>query len=557
MSTETAQLDFAYDKTGYELGLLDFAYDKNATAYKTASLDFSYWKVSGDLLQWDPTATPVSYMTQIIGNTFPYWHAARRVEGGRTQRVINSLGAFHLEQLFYGIRKHRANLHLSQADVSEPDQVWALDRPVAKPDHKRPINLLLNPAFSYIHPQRLGPWAWSRGFFGATGDFEMRRGRGLYGQNAVRLTADVGEAIALEQGNNLVFREGDQITVTVWYAGMRPDRGNEDIYLHDGPRLLLSVEYADDTVEMHQAYLRDDTGGGWLCETFTVTASKETHEIGVSVVVEPREGEKCVIEVGAVQLEYGAESTPFTEHVSKFGALFLVSPFETVVESTDWGSITYTRQSVTPIEDNISYDDLVDRIPPSRASITPAVDEQGVTYTTLGVRVDDSGRQFTTGWRINGSNLIERYNAMNRQSEVFNTFKVADLFGNGGTEVLYFKPDYLGVTSVFEALTVAGEWLYVIVKETWNGKTMRLLKVCRPIFRWNEIGYLESVSDVYLDDGTGTCESVGLIESRTDRLLLVISGVPKVAQLIWDAGASNGKGMVVLRSDPGEAILVD
>jgi len=553
--TDTALLEFSYAKTGYDLAILDFSYAKTASPEEVASLDFGYAKTTADVDRWEPTITPVSFMTQVIGNLYPYWHGARRLEGGKTQRVLNSLGGYEMGLLLNSVRQHRANLHLSQADISEPDTVWAIERPVTRQNQKDNVNLLINPGFSFVFPQRLGPWGWSQGFIGATGTFSLRRGYGLFGYNAVRLTADEGEAIALEQVTEAIFRQGDQFTATIWFAGIRPVRTDEDFYMKDGPRFLVSVEYADGTVEMSQVYLRDDTDGVWTKESITITAAKETHSIRVSAIVEDRDGETVVMDFGGAQLESGTTSTEWTEHIGRQGTLFLVYPRVTVDETTAWGFISYFRQPIIAIEDTFGYGDLISTLVPTRATMELAADEDGTTFTTLGVMVDQDGYQFQVGWRI-VANVIERYNSINTQNEVWATYKIGDLYGNGTTDFYYYKPDQLGVTQTLEAMTVARDLLHVVVKETWNGTTMRILKIVKPTYRWDDVGYLESIGDVYLNDGTGTCESIGLIEGQANKILVVIDGVSYVVSLLWDAAATNGKGMVMLRSDPGEAVMV-
>ena len=169
--------------------------------------------------------------------------------------------------------------------------------------------------------------------------------------------------------------------------------------------------------------------------------------------------------------------------------------------------------------------------------------------------IESGGQYFTVGWRIS-NNLIERYNADIRQEEIWGYYKVADLYGDGSTDLEFFRPADFGVTSTYEALTIAGEWIYVVVKEVYLGKTQRVLKICSPYIRWDDTNHLESYADIYLDDGDGSCTYLGLVDGRTDKLLMTIDGNDKIVDLIWDSAARDSNGMIIFRNDVSDAVVV-
>jgi hypothetical protein len=549
-----AVLSFGYIIVGDESSTLSFGYEIVESTEEYSTLSFGYEITIAGLTSWEPTFTPVGYMTQYMGNFYPYWHAANVKNGGRTQRVMNSLAGFQITQLLTKIRRLRANLFLSTTDLSEPHKVWVAPRPVASIEQDKTINLLSNPSLSRVQPQRLGPWSWSSGFVGSTGDWELKRGLGLYGYHAVRLTAQNGESISLKQSNDLIFREGNIYTATVWYAGMRPERGTPISSRSSGPQLQINTQYSDGSTEIDSVFLEDDTNGAWKRASLSFSPSKDTHNIEVSIVVKDYEGETVVLEVGAVQLEAGRDSSVFTDNVFSSNTLYAIYPRETISEDTGWGTFSYERQKRIRIDDFLSYENLLEQLP-DRCTVTTATSEVAVSNNVLDAIIESTGQQFSIGWRI-ANNLIERYNVDIRQNEIWGYYKIADLYGNGDTDLLFFRPADLGVTSTYEALTVAGEWLYVMVKETYLGKTTRVLKICSPYIRWDDTNHLESFADIYVDDGTGTCTFLGVINGRSDQLLMTVSSVDKVIDLIWDSAARNTDGTLIFRSDLGEATVV-
>lgn len=548
-----AVLSFGYAVHGEDVSSLSFGYQVTPSTEEYTTLSFGYEVVVEGLTSWEPTETPVGYMTQHLGNQYPYWHAANYKNGGRTQRVLNSLAGFQLTQLLSKVRRHRANLFLGTADVSEPSRIWVAPRPIAQADQPVNVNLLLNPTLNRVYPQRLGPWGWSQAFASSTGTWELRRGAGLYGYYGVRLTAEDGQSITLTQDRDLIFRAGNSYTATVWFAGIRPER-DTPITKVTGPQLQVSTQYSDGSSEISSVFLNDDTGGAWSRASVTVVPDRDTHNIQVSVVVRDYGGEKVVLDIGGLQLEAGTISSTFSEFIYSTNVLFLVSPSRSITESTDWGDVTYDRQTRIRTDDYLSYEALLEQMP-DRCTLTEAVDEIGVSSDVLDAVIEPDNRQFSIGWRI-VDNLIERYNADITQSEIWGYYKIADLYGDGGKELRFFRPVDLGVTSTYEALTVAGEWLYVIVKEEYLGKTHRVLKICSPYIRWDDTNHLESFADVYVDDGDGTCTSVANISGRSDQLLITIDSVEYVMDLIWDSAARTNEGIMIFRSDPGDAAVV-
>lgn len=548
-----AVLSFGYNVDGLDSASISFSYGVTQSSEEYASLTFGYETTIDGLTSWEPTETPVGHMTQYMGNLFPYWHAANYKTGGRTQRVLNSLQGYHLTTVMTEIRKLRANLFLSTADVSEPANIWVCPRPVALTEQPLNYNLLLNPSFSVIYPQRLGPWAWNSALPSATGAWSISRGKGLYGFNSVRLTSEAGESVTLSQEVEAVFRPGSSYTATLWYAGMRPSRGSTYLPM-SGAKLQLSTQYSDGTVGVSSVFIKDATDGGWVKQHLTFSPVKDTHSIQVSVIVSDNDGEKVDIDVGAMQLEIGDRSSTFSESRANQGTLSLVYPSVSVTENTSWGSITYTRNPRVVFRDSFGYE-AYKRALPNRATVTDANGEQSVTKDLFDAVIESGGKYFSVGWRIN-NNLIEKYNADIRQNEIWGYYKIADLYGDGGTDRLFFRPADFGVESTYEALTVSGEWIYVIVKESYLDKTQRVLKICSPYLRWDDTNHLESYADIYIDDGTGSCSYLGLVDGRSDKLLMTISGEDKIIDLIWDSASRDSNGMVIFRNDVSDAVVV-
>ena len=504
---------------------------------------------------WEPTATPVAYHTQKIGNQLPYWHAGRRVIASRTQRVLNAAAGFHMDTFMSQVRLLRANGHLATADVCEPHMVWVCRRPIAVRSHEDVRNMLQNPGFHRVQPWRLGAWGWGRSLSAGTGEISLRPGRGLFGYYGIRLTAEVGETISLHQRLVRPMNVHENFLVSCWYAGMRPASSFAGPQV-DGPKILVTLTYVDNTTEDFQEFLNPATDGTWTQASLLITPSKVVHSVDVKAVVEDVDGETAVMEFGGFQMELGTLPTPWTEDLTGARNLYLLYEKDNYTESTDWGDITYDRQTRIAIADNVDYAALSYVTTPSRATVVAADDDEvGVAHTVLGAEVDQAGVQFSVGWRVN-SGVIERYNADLSQSEVWYSLGVADLFADGTFDETYRDPADEAVTQVIEAITVARHWLYIVVKETWKGRTNRILKVCNPYVRWKDTGFLESLQDIWLDSGTGTCTGIGLMDERIDKILYTVDGTDYVGTLFWDKAAGTQDGMVVLRSDPGEGVLV-
>jgi len=545
-SPNASSLYFEYEITGYEISSLEFDYEIQASTDEIASLDISYEVKRATLTQWEPLETPKSPYTQVIGNQFPHWHAARRRAGSTIQRVLNSAAGHHLQMLSREIHRLRANLFVATTDLSELDQVYVVKDP-RDPLHQ-PVrrNLLRNSSFFLGGLSRLGtPHEWTAGLSASTGDVTLSEEGSLFGTYGVRMAAGVGEVVVLYQRRDLVLPADAPISAAVYYAGMAPEETADPAEAS----LCVTLQYRDGTTRMWRAGLERGTDGEWKRQTLTVTPTQETHSITVAVVVDNRFSlVPLTFEIGAFQLEKGDNLGPWTPSSDDDISYAVVQDRGEISETVNGSALTFSRARRTVVLPAASYEILSRETLPTRLTKAAATTEVGVASSRLGFMVGTDGVRYSTGWRIEDGQ-VARYNADISQDEVFNLFLIADTYADGlFEETLYSDVEDLGVTQVAEALTVLDGLIYVVVKETYRGRTVRVLKICHPGIRWDDTGHLECLREIKVDTGEGSCTFIGSIDKRPDEFLVTISGVDYKLSLTFDHATLLESGLLAFRS---------
>lgn len=545
--SEISVLSFGYEIQGYESSVLEFGYAIAEDNRESAELSFGYEIVPSSVDTWYPTVTPVGYLTQLIGNNFPYWHAARRLEGGKTQRVINSLAGFHLTELDLSSISLKRSMYLKTCATDEPGRGWIFARPIAKSAQKSGSNLLRNPTFSKCLHFRDGPLFWDITSSSYSEGFELVEDEGLFDKYALRLR----KTTAISQTVYSVIRKSTKFTATVWYAGMRKARGFE-ASRKSGPKLIVGVRYADNTYETFSEVIKDDTSGKWNKAYVTVTPRKDTHSIDFIISISPLDGEEVCIDIGGALLEQKNTTDLFSFNPDDGLPLTIKYPKEehtaTLVGPEE---ITYSRVPATVIKDDKTFDELAIAIP-DRCVLSDETPKSAYSTEIFGGSAETNGNVSPTGWRVE-DNLIAKYDALSGRDDTLETFAIADLLYTDG-EFLYHKASQLGVENTIEALTVYNKKLYVVVKETYRGVDRRLLKVVEPFHRWEHDNQLECIKEILVPTSDGTCIFIGSTDCYNE-FVLTIDDEDIMINLVKDEAASLEGDVVLFLNDITDGVL--
>jgi hypothetical protein len=550
----TASIYVEYEVLGADYSVLDASYEVEEQPYDFATLDGAYQVIRPTIEEWEPTETPVTQWTQIIGNKFPVWHAARRRRGSTIQRIVNSISGYHISAFIDEVSLFRNNRFLPTVDLSELDTIYSVMAPSRRSPPLR-NNLLVNSDFSIPGLARLGTaWTWNDGLRGSTGRVSLTQNASLFGTYGSRLTAVVGNTTHVKQTRDLQLQPGTSVTASVYYAGMLPALAAliEEAYLS------IQVQYSDGTIETWRKALKRGTDGGWDFKYLTAEMSRETHTVTVLIGLDNRFGDyDLYLDVGAVKLELGDKASPWSASEEDEQAYSVVQDKTTIEETVGENDLSYDRVPRVKLFTVDNFEFLDRDSLPRRMSISEAEDEVAINKNRVGIRVDKDGSRFSIGWRVD-DDLVVSYNADIALDEVYDEYRVADFYADHRyDEKLYLNVEDLGVDQTVEVLTVHRGLIWVVVKEEYLDRTVRVLKVCSPGLRWDETNHLESLREIPIDDGDGSCTFVGFVENSSDRILFTIDDVNYVGTLEYDDSVMTLDGLLLTRtSHDGQVMAV-
>lgn len=558
-------LDYAGYDGLYSFGVsssswYDGLYSFSVTEFDYADLKdtYTYYRDKGD--RCDPQVGYWSPFAPVVGGEFPFWHAARSNQFSRTQRLINvwAQPIWEFDQL---LQYERRNRFISTVDMFQPDASHRV--PVTVELHNegrnvvRPKNLLRNPDFSIPALARYNmPWRWTDRFTATTGTVTHYPTNSLVGYGSVRMFAANGKNCYLRQNVLKTFGVNDSVTGSAWVLIPITENTSEE----DSTKraLVLTALYADGTCATSRTALPSGTAGSWRRISCTLTPTKRVARIDFLVVIENDLGHDYEVFVDACQLELGKAATSFERRLDE-------SPFWMVqngnqvpyfiealgagtsrqVEHVSGDQVSYTeyeRYRIWPTGDQ--HDWWLNALP-TRVD-TPTVDASGL-QSTVRTRygfhsdVEDRSRR-AAKFQISSDKGSIEWVVEDTPIDVIFSYAIGDHFMDGGNFDEYGVPgeEDGSYDITIEALTVHKDLVWVVALETWNGTTIRVLKVLRPFQRPDiladnaQVNFLENIQDYNLGLSTGTVSAIGFAEGDDTKLLLTLDGTEYVAQLWYD-----------------------
>jgi len=283
----------------------------------------------------------------------------------------------------------------------------------------------------------------------------------------------------------------------------------------------------------------------------TGQASKRVTNADFQIRVENSSGSSLEVFADAAQLELGTKARPWSPNVddsptwwSSFSQAPIYLHAIGAGSSRSAGGFDYTEYEHIRVWVTSSEDDWWERALPSRLGVlgTDSSSSVGQIKNLWGFHAESEGRdRRTTKLQVNATtdtvDLLD-----NRTNDLYESYDLADL-NVDQDEVLKFTvwgDEDTGFTRDLEALTIHRDLAWVVGKETYQGTTTRVLKVCRPhtngyVLADDDLSnYLEVIQDYDMGDTTGTCTAIGFPEGDEEKLMLTIDGTSHSVGLHYD-----------------------
>jgi len=543
-------LDYQGLDTGYSIAIsaideLDANYSWSPINGSTVPLDGSYAYYRKKGVRCEAQVGWWSHWTQAIANGLPLWHAGRNNEFCRTQRLIN-IFAQEIEEADRLLQEERRNRFIGTVDIFQPDKSYRIPITVPlrdQPQYSESKNLVANSDFSIPGLARYNvPWGWTDRMTATTGLVEHYTANALTGTGCVRMKADAGEVCYLRQLVHSTLGAEDCVTASAWVNVPVPV---------DAPRstdsakyaLVLTVLYADGTTTTSRVAIPAATAGGWRRIETTVSCDRRVFRADVMFVVDNEDGDSTwEVFVDGVQLEGAPGATsyerPLTElphwlenrNRSLFYLQAVGAATERTVEHESGYPLTYSEYQHTKVwitQDK--FDWWLQAVPTRTGSITATSGLSGTTRTRWGFEAESETKVRRNAAFQIGDNQIQ-YVVEDTPADILFSHDIADHFMDGADtlrdEYGIYADDDESFSVTIEALTVHRNMLWVVVKETFEGSTIRVLKVLRPAQRPDVLAdddqdnFLETIQDFRLDDADGTVTSVAFVEGNDAKLVM-------------------------------------
>jgi len=555
-------LDYDGLDTSYTFGVSSSSwyegeYSFGVTTFDVADLidTYSYIRSKGE--RYEPQVGYWTPFGQVVGNEFPPWHAARTNFFSRTQRFLNVL-AHPLWEYDQKLQFHRRNSFISTMDIFQPDTAHRIGVNVEVQrdfgNENNPKNLLSNPDFSIPALARHSiPWRWTDRLSATTGTVEHYEDNALMGTGCIKMLASTGESCFLRQNVRKTLGINDSVTASAWV--LVPIPVAEEVV--SPAELVMTLFYIDGTSVMEKTTLPGGTDGAWQRMSVTITPTKRVARVDFMISIVSSLTHDFEMFVDACQLELGTAPTSFfrrrgerphwieDERPAPYFVEALGAAASRTVEHVSGSPTTYNEYERYRIWPTTSTFTWWGNAIPTRLD-TIAVDADSLEANVLfryGFEANSVDRARRAAmFQISTDQTKIEWVVEETPIDVIFDYQIADHHMDGGNwdEYGILGEEDENSTIVIEALTIHKDLLWIVVLETWNSVTKRVLKVCKPFQRPDVLAdsdqenFLEALQDYDLGLATGTISAIGFAEGDDSKLLLTRDGVGYVAQLWYD-----------------------
>lgn len=459
--------DYSYVR--YSYGLKELAEDDVVVAYSYDSLC--------DNIVDQPFEGYLAPITQNISNNLPPWMDIRKHRSSNGWQLINSWGT-NLEDTLQNIVSKISDTQLTLADKSRLGSVYYFDLDSEQfLENRKYKNLLSNSSFSIKDVARTNlPAGWTDYNKGALGSVSLDRTRSLLGAYSVKIKGDgfIGQQVLLDT---------EPVNSLAASCYILCDDPSVDI------SMSISVEKLDGTSVSSEAKLTSRSAH-WRRLALVLPINSEVYRLRISI----RADVSSVCYICAPQVEIGTSVTTWTSSVGDSLPYLASSSRFGPVQAHTTEAIS-SKTTIFPIADELEFLDISI---PTRIQKYPTVsiDLDLFGDQSYGRRVNYFGETTNTEWVVLNGYIVER-SLSPTAWDIYGRYTIRDL--RVFDDSLYgTREDCLGtITPV--ACAIKRDYLYVVCKEIYRGKTLYTLKIVSPKVPPKEQTYLESIIDFDLD----------------------------------------------------------
>lgn len=490
---------------------VEIAYQYIEQEQYNESIDLGY-SFGAELTGQDPLEGYRAPYTQKILNNLPDWLEMRKNHLATGQTLVNSW-AINLEdtlELYSDLRKNQflsttnnySDLHLGVSELSfQEEKVY---QPVFN-------NILYNTSFTFLGPKRYQkPEGWDilRNNIDA---ISINTDNSLYGENCIYFDGSKSTANMKQTREFRIL--GGKLVFSVYYKTEDNGLSLVDYYSSDECGAIITVLYADSTIEHFGLKFKKNTSNKYLRLYTTLNLTKETKSFTVNIV--NNINSKFYIDLP--MLEIGSKPSQWSS-ASNDMPIFSLETNRTVtgVQALFYNNDTekVKKLEIIPLgsEDAFKYI----RVPTRIIEYNPTQDTVNIFNSTYGRQINFFNEIMPTLWSSDSSQILERNSLA---PDKFGLTLPADLYldQNGNKYIdksLVNNPSNCNILAV----CVIEDILYVVSKETYANKIGYYIKFIIPKKQLYEDNFLQSIGDLKIELELGTLFGMGSIPEEVNRI---------------------------------------
>lgn len=460
-----------YDDIKTNHSYIRYKYDVENITTNSLTLAYSYSSSNEGAITF-PLIGFRSPSTQQILNNLPQWMQIRQDVTSNGWKLTNSWG-MSLENVLNNVVKNITNTALVTTDITYPSNIGYVD--VSSKDlldTKLYRNLLFNSGFAIRDVSRTRlPAGWES--------------YNIYNQDiyidylaaspaTAALTSSTGQ---LKIGQSIILNNVliNNLTNSLY---VKTNAGTVDILLH------ISIEMMDGTNRV--AYLRHTSAAiEWVRIKVPIAVNKQVYRINYTVISNCSDR----VSIAAPQVELEGISNwsnssndvlPYVSGLSRFTSISVIPEDSSIPK--------------IPLFSVGTQEEFIDIGIPTRIQKARVIAKDLAPFATqaYGRKVHQLAEVIQTEWSIVEEQVVER-SISPTIWDIYGRYDIRDL--RYYEDLSYGTKDDTKVTITPIATAIRKDYLFIACKEEYLGRTLRTIKIVKPLSTPNGETYLESIID--------------------------------------------------------------
>jgi hypothetical protein len=477
-----------------------YTYVKSTPVFNTLDVGYQYEDTANDANTTGVVTNGHSPFTQKIANNFPQWMDLRKDQNSVGQALIKAW-APNLESVEKSFTEYRKDQFLTRANLYDNITYGYSGLSFKGLNVYTPIfnNMLYNSSFSILGPKRyVKPDGWGvyRDNIKAV-SFDEKNA--IFGTRCLVLDGQYGKA-EIKQSNEFTIIAGSA-TFSIYVKTDDTELSTAKYYEPSEAGIFFMLEYIDGSISSFGAGFPKNTKSNWARVAATGTIEKELHKYHVVIV--NRVSGKFLVDLP--QLENAKSPSSWTPSIIDTPVYAnggrTVAGVQAIYDNSvaEKSSGSAKKIEVLPLRTEDEFRNI--KVPTRIEKFTPKEHSNPLLNLKYGRKVNYFEEVLPLMWKVNESKLVE---LSITTADVYSSHLPADMIKTENMDIVLDMSAINSADILVKAVTIVGNYFYVITYETYGGQGGYYLKIVEPIKKDATDTHLPSIGDIKLDLDLGS-----------------------------------------------------